>query len=67
MKVFVNKKDTIVPMDCSITELLSAVGKQDTFGIAVAIGTKVIQRDKWQETKLQEGDAVTIIEATCGG
>ncbi|MDR0790378.1 MAG: sulfur carrier protein ThiS [Bacteroidales bacterium] len=66
MKIFVNKKEKIVPADCSIKELVS-ISMEQNFGIAVAIGSKVIPRSQWEETKLSEGDGVTIIEATCGG
>jgi sulfur carrier protein len=67
MKIFVNKKEKIAPVDCTIKELITIVSMEQNFGIAVAIGSKIIPRTQWDQTKLQEGDNVTIIEATCGG
>ncbi|MDR1725796.1 MAG: sulfur carrier protein ThiS [Bacteroidales bacterium] len=67
MKIQVNKKDKIVPVDCSIMELISFLQAETNFGLAVAIGSKVIPREQWNKTILKEDDNVTIIEATCGG
>ena len=67
MKIFVNKKEKIAPVDCTVSELLNIVSISQSFGIAIAIGSKVIPRSLWEETKLKDGDNVTIIEATCGG
>ncbi|MDR1006681.1 MAG: sulfur carrier protein ThiS [Bacteroidales bacterium] len=67
MKIFVNKKERIVPVDCSVKELAAILSKDKDFGIAIAIGSKVVSREQWETTMLKEADAVTIIEATCGG
>jgi sulfur carrier protein len=36
-------------------------------GIAVAVGTRVVPRDRWEQTLLTEGCSVTVIRATRGG
>lgn len=39
----------------------------DTKGIAVAVGTTVIPRDRWAETPVTDQCTVTVIRATRGG
>lgn len=36
-------------------------------GTAVALNGKLVPRNKWQATYLQEGDVLTIISAAFGG
>jgi thiamine biosynthesis protein ThiS len=36
-------------------------------GIAVAVGTSVVPRDRWDKTPLTEGCSITVIRATRGG
>jgi len=67
MRILINKKERIVPADCNIKEMIDLLGIGQSFGMAVAIGNKVVPREKWNEEKLHENDSVTIIEATCGG
>jgi sulfur carrier protein len=66
MKVFVNKKETILEENCTIEQMLKQT-MNSTDGFAVAVGMKVIKKALWAETQLREGDNVTIIKATCGG
>ena len=35
--------------------------------ISIAVNEEVISQTKWEETKLKDGDKITIIQATCGG
>ncbi len=66
MKVIVNKKEVEVKENTSITQVLEILQIDAAF-CAVAIGNKIIKKAQWQETILQEGDDITIINATCGG
>ena len=36
-------------------------------GVAMALGTQMVQRNQWAETTLKEDDSVIIIKAACGG
>ena len=36
-------------------------------GIAVAINNEVISKNKWDQVRIQNNDAITIIHATQGG
>jgi sulfur carrier protein len=36
-------------------------------GIAIAVNEYVIPKNKWETTSLNEGDKITIIQATAGG
>ena len=39
----------------------------DTKGVAVAVGTRVVPREQWENTPLTEGCTITVIRATRGG
>ena len=67
MKVKVNDKDKIVPVGCTLETLCQILGIKDNEPVAVALGTEVIERSVWSETKLNDHDKITIIRATCGG
>lgn len=66
MNVIVNKKNIEVEENISIKELLDFLQIDGGF-CAVAIGNKIVKKTQWVETKLTEGDNITIINATCGG
>ncbi len=36
-------------------------------GVAIAINNSIVTRDKWEATRISEGDNVTIIKAAFGG
>ena len=36
-------------------------------GVAMALGTTMVQRTEWETTMLKENDSVIIIKAACGG
>ncbi len=65
MKIRLNNRD----VDTRAFDLAALIAEQlaDTQGIAVAVGTDVIPRERWAETLLSEGCAVTVIRATRGG
>ena len=65
MEVFFNN-EKITTQAANLAELI-AERLPDTKGIAVAVGTTVISRDKWAETPVIDQCAVTVIRATRGG
>ncbi len=68
MKLTLNNKT--VELDNSsrpvLSELLASQGVPSR-GIAVAINNRVVRRDAWAETPLNDGDSITLITAICGG
>lgn len=67
MKIIVNKKEMEVVEGCSVEQLAEMVNGKSVDNIAIAIGMKVIRKKDWKTCKLEEGDCVTLIRATCGG
>ncbi len=67
MKVRVNNKEKIVPVDCTLQELVEILGIKENDPIALAIGQDVIAKQDWEATTLKDNDKITIIRATCGG
>ena len=67
MKVRVNNKEKIVPVDCTLQELVEILGIKENDPIALAIGQDVIAKQDWNATTLKDNDKITIIRATCGG
>ncbi|MDD2288330.1 MAG: sulfur carrier protein ThiS [Bacteroidales bacterium] len=67
MKIKLNNKDKILPDNISLEKLVSILGYNDSSSFAIALNEDVISKDEWKETKLNEGDNVLIIQATCGG
>lgn len=67
MKIIVNKKEMEVGEGCSVEQLVEMVNGKSVDNIAIAIGMKVIRKEDWKTCKLEEGDCVTLIRATCGG
>ena len=67
MKVIVNKREKIMPENISILEMMKIINHGDNSEIALAIDQEIIPQNKWEETKLRDGDKITIIQATCGG
>lgn len=67
MKVVVNSKDKIVPIGCTLEQLIQILGIKDNEPVAIALGEDVIERDNWNITHLKDKDNITIIRPTCGG
>ncbi|MBQ9254460.1 MAG: sulfur carrier protein ThiS [Bacteroidales bacterium] len=67
MKVKVNNREKIVPVDCTAQMLVEIMGVKENEPIALALGEEVLPKIQWENTVLKEGDKLTIIRATCGG
>jgi len=67
MKVVVNKKDKIVPVNCTLEMLMTILNIKTSDPVAIAIGEEVIESKDYPSIILKEGDKITIIKATCGG
>jgi len=65
MKVLVNNKE----VETSAATLSQLIGELDlpTQGIAVAVDNRIAPRTTWETYPLQEGVAIVINKAACGG
>ena len=65
MRININNKTTDTTA-ATLGELAQQMALPEK-GVAMALGTKMVQRAQWAETVLNEGDSVIIIKAACGG
>ena len=65
MKILINNKPT--ETDATNLKELAATLALPKNGVAMAIGTTMVQRTAWDTTLLKENDSVIIIKAACGG
>ena len=65
MNILVNNKPT--ETDAVNLKELAAKFNLPMNGVAMALGTTMVQRTEWETTMLKENDSVIIIKAACGG
>lgn len=65
MQINVNNKP--LSTEAATLEALAAELSLPAKGVAVAVGSRMVQRSLWAETALSEGMHLTIIKAACGG
>ena len=65
MEISVNNKP-VSTQATSLVELASELSLPEK-GVAIAVGGKMVPRDQWGQTPLNEGATVIIIKAACGG
>ncbi len=65
MKVNINNQET--ETHATNVQLLAQELKQPATGVAIAIGNKLVPRDKWAVTPVTEGADIVIVKAFCGG
>lgn len=65
MEILINneKKETKAT---NVSELAAELTLPER-GVALAINNRIVTRNAWEETSLNEGDNVTIIKAAFGG
>jgi sulfur carrier protein len=65
MKIYINNK----PAETAATTLEALAGELNLpdHGVAMAVGTQMVQRTAWADTVLKEDDSIVIIKAACGG
>ncbi len=67
MKIFVNDEKKEVKEGLFLSELISSLPNINQNGIALALNNNVINKKKWENTKLKSHDKIIIIRATKGG
>ncbi|MBQ3658356.1 MAG: sulfur carrier protein ThiS [Bacteroidales bacterium] len=65
MKIIINSK-TQETVSKTVAELAKELNLPD-LGVALAVNSEMIPRDKWQEKLLKENDDILIIKAASGG
>ncbi len=65
MNIYINNKQTETKA-LSLAELAEELNLPER-GVAMAVGTRMVQRAQWGTTTLSEGDSIIIIKAACGG
>lgn len=66
MEIFINGKSIATDRPVSLAELLRQQGIP-TEGTAVAINNRVIPRNQWGSTPVEDQMKITVISAVCGG
>jgi len=69
MEISINDERKSFPdhQNISAEELVSLTYPNSQKGIAIAIGDRVIPKEKWNETLVQPEDKILIFRATQGG
>lgn len=65
MNIYINNKQTETKA-LNLAELAAELNLPER-GVAMAVGTRMVQRTQWDATTLSEGDNIIIIKAACGG
>ncbi len=68
MKVYINNQEaTFDHENISLQEVLLSIDISQAQGLAVAINNKIVSKDLWDNSPIQENDKITVIRATQGG
>jgi sulfur carrier protein len=67
MKIKINGNCMQIEDHCRLEEVLINLSLSNKKGMAVAVNTKVVSKNKWVEYYLKENDELIIIEAAQGG
>lgn len=67
MTITVNGKSTELDAPISILELLHVLNIHEHNGVAIAQNQTLIRKSAWEDTLVQEGDEIEILQATAGG
>lgn len=65
MNIYINNKQTKTKA-LNLAELATELNLPER-GVAMAVGTRMVQRAQWETTTLSDGDNIIIIKAACGG
>ncbi len=65
MEIKINDKATQTNAN-TLKELADELALPDN-GVAMALGKKMVRREEWANTPLENGSEVIVIKAVCGG
>lgn len=66
MQIRVNNQPVALAAPTSLEELLKQLNRPQQ-GVALAVNQQIINRSHWSGHILNDGDSVTLIQATAGG
>ncbi|MEG1999386.1 MAG: sulfur carrier protein ThiS [Bacteroidales bacterium] len=66
MEIILNNKIVIVDDKTTIEKVITYFG-MNPVGIAIAVNNKIVSRNDWNKTILNNGDKVVMIKGACGG
>lgn len=66
IKIIFNNKPTELESDTSLQEFVDKNGMIPT-NIAIAVNNRVVPKEKWENTIINDGDTLLIIKAYYGG
>ncbi|MFL5840230.1 MAG: sulfur carrier protein ThiS [Thermoleophilaceae bacterium] len=68
MTIWLNGEERELPAGLSLADAVEAAGAPPgRRGIAVAVDGEVVPRDRWDQTRLDEGQRVEVVQAVQGG
>jgi sulfur carrier protein len=68
MTIWLNGEQTELPPGLSLADAVEAAGAPSgRRGIAVAVDGEVVPRDRWDDTRLDDGQRVEVVQAVQGG
>lgn len=67
MKIILNGKEYFPACDTLTVASLIDINRMPRTGVAVAVNNRIVRKSDWDDTRLADGDRVTIITAVCGG
>ena len=68
MTIWLNGEERDLPAGVTVAEAVGASGASpDGRGVAAAVDGEVVPRDRWQQTRLEDGQRVEIVQAVQGG
>jgi sulfur carrier protein len=68
MTIWLNGEERELPPGVSLAAAVEAAGAPaGRRGIAVALDGEVIPRDRWDDTRLDDGQRVEVVQAVQGG
>jgi sulfur carrier protein len=66
--IWLNGERTQLPSGAKLADAVAAAGAApDRRGIAVALDGEVVPRGRWDETSLEDGQHVEVVQAVQGG
>jgi len=68
MTIWLNGEERDLPAGLTVAEAVGASGAPPGGrGVAAAVDGEVVPRDRWQATRLEDGQRVEVVQAVQGG
>ncbi|MBD5392532.1 sulfur carrier protein ThiS [bacterium] len=67
MEIFLNNNKIEVKQGITLLDWMRSKELHEKSGVAVALNNRVVPKEKWEHTVLQENDMLLLIGASYGG